>query len=691
MLARARRRVARGCGVVARFLGGQDVALALQVALPLVVEQGLHGLALNGLALEQHLGHEVELVAAHVEDLLGAAVRLAHDALHLNVDPARGLLGVVLVVSIVAAQEHLMLRLAEHLRAELLAHAQARDHLARHLGRALQVVRGARGDVVAHEFLGGAAAQEHGELVEHLVLGLEEVVLGRQLQRVAQSLTARDDRDLVHRIGMLQHVPHERMAALVVGDRAALCLGHHAGLLLRAGDHALHRLLDFVHRDHGAVAARGEERGLVEQVRKVGAGESHGELGELVKPHVLVERLVLGVHAQDRLAALDVGAVDRDLTVKAARAQQRRVEDVGAVGRGQEDHALVLLKAVHLNEQLVERLLALVVTAAEAGAALASDRVDLVDKDDRRALGLGLLEQVAHARGAHAHEHLNKVRARDAEERHARLAGNGLGEQRLTRARRAHEQAAARDLGAERTIALRIGEEVADLLELLNGLVDARHVGELDVRARGLGHLGVRLAELHGLAVGAHHLAHEVHHDGDQRERGQDGHRDVGPEVRVVVVHDELRLGMLGHEARERVVAGIGRAELLGRLGVLLGLLVRPVGARHRAVRRRVGERLNAVLLDSRHHLARGELDGVARGGEVRAHVKEQVGEQAAGEQEVQPRHAARRLLVAAGAELGRQRVAAVRVMGTVALGKESDGGSIVVGIETHPTSKPPV
>ena len=117
----------------------------------------------------------------------------AHNALDLDIDAARRLLGVILVIGVVAAQEYLMLRLTKHLRSKLLAHAQARDHLARHLGRALQIVARARRDVVAHELLGNATSQEHGELVEHLVLGLEEVVLLRKLQRVAQGLTAADD------------------------------------------------------------------------------------------------------------------------------------------------------------------------------------------------------------------------------------------------------------------------------------------------------------------------------------------------------------------------------------------------------------------------------------------------------------------------------------------------------------------
>ena len=58
----------------------------------------------------------------------------------------------------------------------------------------------------------------------------------------------------------------------------------------------------------------------------------------------------------------------------------------------------VRLEAVHLGEHLVEGLLPLVVPTAEPGAALAADRVDLVDEDDRPAELAGLLEQVAHAR-----------------------------------------------------------------------------------------------------------------------------------------------------------------------------------------------------------------------------------------------------------------------------------------------------
>src|SRR5207237_4700784 len=105
-----------------------------------------------------------------------------------------------------------------------------------------------------------------------------------------------------------------------------------------------------------------------------------------------------------------------------------------------------------------------------ARAAVAPDGVDLVHEDDARAVLLGLLEQVAHARGADAYEHLDEVGARDREEGDARLAGDRPREQRLAGAGRAVQQYARRDPRAERLELLGVLEEFLDLVELLDRL-----------------------------------------------------------------------------------------------------------------------------------------------------------------------------------------------------------------------------
>ena len=168
-------------------------------------------------------------------------------------------------------------------------------------------------------------------------------------------------------------------------------------LALGTGHHAVDGLLELRQADELEVVAGREQRRLVHEVGEVGAGEAGRAPGDDVEVDARRERLRRGVHREDRLAPLEVGAVDDDLAVEAPRPQQRGVEDVGTVRRREQDHALLLVEAVHLDEQLVERLLALVVATAEAGAAVATDGVDLVDEDDRRRRRLRLLEQVAHA------------------------------------------------------------------------------------------------------------------------------------------------------------------------------------------------------------------------------------------------------------------------------------------------------
>ena len=202
-----------------------------------------------------------------------------------------------------------------------------------------------------------------------------------------------------------------------------------------------------------------------------------------------------------------------------------------------------LAEAVHLDQQLVERLLALVVAAAQTGAALAADRVDLVDEDDARAVLLGLLEQVTNPGGADADEHLDEVRAGDGEERHARLAGDRSGQQRLAGAGRAVQQDALGDLGAQRLIPRRVLQEVLDLVELLDRLVDACDVGE-----RGLGHVlgqllgpGLAEAEAHP-ATGLH--AGEHHEQPDQQQQRQ--HVDQQGAEHAALVHDGIGFCVLG-------------------------------------------------------------------------------------------------------------------------------------------------
>jgi ABC-type dipeptide/oligopeptide/nickel transport system ATPase component len=84
-------------------------------------------------------------------------------------------------------------------------------------------------------------------------------------------------------VGVRQRVADQGVPALVVGDDLPFLLGQQHALALRAGGDPVDRLLERGHRDLGSVAARGEQRALVDHVRQVRAGEPGSAPGDRVK------------------------------------------------------------------------------------------------------------------------------------------------------------------------------------------------------------------------------------------------------------------------------------------------------------------------------------------------------------------------------------------------------------------------
>src|ERR1700730_18826723 len=97
-------------------------------------------LAGQRLALEEGTGERVELLEVGLDHVTGARGALDHDPLDLGVDQDRGLLAEVLGSGHLAAEEDVLLALAEGERAHLVGHAPLADHLAGHLGGLLEGV-----------------------------------------------------------------------------------------------------------------------------------------------------------------------------------------------------------------------------------------------------------------------------------------------------------------------------------------------------------------------------------------------------------------------------------------------------------------------------------------------------------------------------------------------------------------------
>src|SRR5439155_51230 len=192
--------------------GGRD-----RQALVALVEQAVELLGLERLLLDELVHDQVELVAVLREHVVRAQSRALDDVVHLGVDDLRHVLRVVPLLLDLATEEDQLVALAVLQWPELLAHAELRDHLARHVRRLLDVVARAGRDVTAEvQLLRDPAAERRGDVVLELLARAEVAVLLRERPRDTHGHTAGDDRDLVHRVGVLEQLEAEGVAGLVV-------------------------------------------------------------------------------------------------------------------------------------------------------------------------------------------------------------------------------------------------------------------------------------------------------------------------------------------------------------------------------------------------------------------------------------------------------------------------------------------
>ena len=246
--------------------------------------------------------------------------------------------------------------------------------------------------------------------------------------------------------------------------------------------------------------------------------------------------------AENRLASLEIRQFDRNPAVKPSRSEQRLVQRLRTVGRRKDDDALLAVESVHLAQQLIQRLLALVVSADARAVALFADGINLVNEYDTRCLLIRLFKQIAYLSRAHANEHLDELRAGDREERDIALARDRFGQQCFAGARRSDQQRALGQRCADVRIFLRIVQKIDDLGQRLLCLILSGDIRKRDAGLRLDIDLGICLAERHRSACAA---AHSLHHETPQEEKQQNRNA-------ITHKHHEQEIALRRLDLRER-------------------------------------------------------------------------------------------------------------------------------------------
>ena len=281
----------------------------------------------------------------------GPGMRLEHHALDFGIDQLRGLLGDFTTRLDLATEKEVLLIVTDEDRSDGVGESPLRDVATGDAGGLLNVAGRPGRDAVAaeHDFFGRPSTVRHHQLRFELLASNRHAVILGEREGDTECAATRHDGDLVQRIVAVDHHRAHGMSGFVKRRETTLFVLHHQRLAFGAQHHAILRFLEIAHVDLVVTLPSREQRALIHKIREVGAGHARGTAGEGMHAHVVRLRLVAQVHLENAFTAAEIRRIDHDLTVEAARAQQRGIEHVGTVRGGDEDHAIVGLETVHFN------------------------------------------------------------------------------------------------------------------------------------------------------------------------------------------------------------------------------------------------------------------------------------------------------------------------------------------------------
>ena len=120
-------------------------------------------------------------------------------------------------------------------------------------------------------------------------------------------------------------------------------------------------------------------------------------------------------------------------SVKSSRSKQSRIQNIRAVGCCQNNNIGLAIKAIHFHQNLVQSLLAFIMTATHTRATLTTHGINLINKDNAWSIFLSLRKQISHSTSTNTNKHFHKFRTGDREEWHASLTGNSTSQHSLAR------------------------------------------------------------------------------------------------------------------------------------------------------------------------------------------------------------------------------------------------------------------
>mmetsp|Transcript_29281 Transcript_29281/g.113541 ORF Transcript_29281/g.113541 Transcript_29281/m.113541 type:complete len:334 (-) Transcript_29281:802-1803(-) len=328
------------------------------------------------------------------------------------------------------------------------------------------------------------------------------------------------------------------MPSFMVSNQFLIFLAHRLRFPFKSESDTLNGIINLLHGNFVLFPSSSIDGSFVHHVLQRGPGESWCSPCNHFDVNIRPQGLSAAVNLENVNTTLEVWEFHIDPPIEATGSKKSLIQDIRPVCRSDHNDTIIAFEAVHFDQNLVERLLTLVIATGNACASLPPDSINFVDEDDARSVLLRLTEQISHTRCTHANEHFHKLGSRDGEERHSCFSGNSPRKESLSGSRGTFQDHTPRDLCSE--LAERIGllQEANDFLELQLRSVTARNIRELDTSLRCELEFGLRPAHFHGVhpsgswhpttsALTAGEQENSTEEDCREDKRLQEGHCSV--------------------------------------------------------------------------------------------------------------------------------------------------------------------
>lgn len=125
-----------------------------------------------------------------LEDILTLGVCLQNNTANFFVNLRCNIFRNCIGLYHITAEENFLLTAAVVNRSDQIAHAVLGDHALSHRGCSLNVVGSTGGNVIHRQLFCDTAAEQHNQIVQHLILGCVELLFLRQTHRKAACAAA---------------------------------------------------------------------------------------------------------------------------------------------------------------------------------------------------------------------------------------------------------------------------------------------------------------------------------------------------------------------------------------------------------------------------------------------------------------------------------------------------------------------